>query len=69
MRGKVVVNKTSNSVRGWRRVITRGRFCPLRSCIKDYIIGKAQKHIQLECLWVNPDCGLKARVWAETSLR
>jgi len=32
------------------------------------LIGKAQKHIPLERLWVNPDCGLKTRGWTETKL-
>ncbi|KGJ90743.1 5-methyltetrahydropteroyltriglutamate--homocysteine S-methyltransferase [Colwellia psychrerythraea] len=32
------------------------------------LIGKAQKHIPVERLWVNPDCGLKTRGWTETKL-
>lgn len=32
------------------------------------LIGKAQKHIPAERLWVNPDCGLKTRGWKETKL-
>ena len=32
------------------------------------LLGKAQKHIPVERLWVNPDCGLKTRAWAETKL-
>ncbi|TWX67474.1 5-methyltetrahydropteroyltriglutamate--homocysteine S-methyltransferase [Colwellia sp. C1TZA3] len=32
------------------------------------LIEKAQKHIPLEHLWVNPDCGLKTRAWTETKL-
>ena len=32
------------------------------------LIGKAQKHIPVERLWVNPDCGLKTRGWKETKL-
>jgi len=32
------------------------------------LIGKAQKHIPIERLWVNPDCGLKTRAWPETKL-
>jgi len=32
------------------------------------LIGKAQKHIPVERLWVNPDCGLKTRAWTETKL-
>ena len=30
------------------------------------LICKAQKHIPVERLWVNPDCGLKTRSWTET---
>ena len=32
------------------------------------LIEKAQKHIPVERLWVNPDCGLKTRGWLETKL-
>lgn len=35
----------------------------------DWMVGlieKAQKHIPVERLWVNPDCGLKTRGWSET---
>ncbi|MEI6893590.1 MAG: 5-methyltetrahydropteroyltriglutamate--homocysteine S-methyltransferase [Colwellia sp.] len=32
------------------------------------LIGKAKKHIPVERLWVNPDCGLKTRSWKETKL-
>jgi len=32
------------------------------------LIEKAQKHVPLERLWVNPDCGLKTRGWKETKL-
>jgi 5-methyltetrahydropteroyltriglutamate--homocysteine methyltransferase len=32
------------------------------------LIGKAQKYIPVERLWVNPDCGLKTRAWTETKL-
>ncbi len=32
------------------------------------LIEKAQKHIPVERLWVNPDCGLKTRAWKETKL-
>lgn len=32
------------------------------------LIEKAQKHIPLERLWVNPDCALKTRTWKETKL-
>ncbi len=37
----------------------------------DWMVGlleKAQKHIPVERLWVNPDCGLKTRGWEETKL-
>lgn len=30
------------------------------------LMAKAVKHIPAERLWVNPDCGLKTRGWAET---
>lgn len=32
------------------------------------LLEKAQQYIPLERLWVNPDCGLKTRGWAETKL-
>jgi len=32
------------------------------------LIEKAQKHVPIERLWVNPDCGLKTRGWKETKL-
>ncbi len=32
------------------------------------LIEKAQQHIPVERLWVNPDCGLKTRNWTETKL-
>jgi 5-methyltetrahydropteroyltriglutamate--homocysteine methyltransferase len=30
------------------------------------LLRKAARHIPLERLWVNPDCGLKTRAWPET---
>ena len=30
------------------------------------LLRKAAKRISVERLWVNPDCGLKTRGWAET---
>ncbi|HCP78865.1 MAG TPA: 5-methyltetrahydropteroyltriglutamate--homocysteine S-methyltransferase, partial [Pusillimonas sp.] len=30
------------------------------------LIEKAAQYIPVERLWVNPDCGLKTRGWAET---
>ncbi|MEQ5209200.1 hypothetical protein, partial [Proteus sp. fly-1067] len=30
------------------------------------LLRKAQSRIPAERLWVNPDCGLKTRGWAET---
>ncbi|KMM86666.1 methionine synthase (B12-independent) [Pseudomonas taetrolens] len=30
------------------------------------LLSKAAQHISSERLWVNPDCGLKTRAWAET---
>jgi 5-methyltetrahydropteroyltriglutamate--homocysteine methyltransferase len=32
------------------------------------LIEKAAKFIPIEKLWINPDCGLKTRDWAETQL-
>jgi len=32
------------------------------------LITKAQRHVPVERLWVNPDCGLKTRGWKETKL-
>ncbi len=32
------------------------------------LIAKAQKYVPVERLWVNPDCGLKTRSWAEAKL-
>ncbi len=32
------------------------------------LLEKAQRYIPRERLWVNPDCGLKTRAWAETKL-
>jgi 5-methyltetrahydropteroyltriglutamate--homocysteine methyltransferase len=32
------------------------------------LIEKAQEHIPLERLWVNPDCGPKICAWTETKL-
>ena len=29
------------------------------------LLNKAQKYIDKEKLWVNPDCGLKTRGWPE----
>ncbi len=31
-----------------------------------YLIRKMLKYIDIENLWINPDCGLKTRSWAET---
>jgi 5-methyltetrahydropteroyltriglutamate--homocysteine methyltransferase len=30
------------------------------------LLQKAQQHLPVERLWVNPDCGLKTRGWSET---
>jgi 5-methyltetrahydropteroyltriglutamate--homocysteine methyltransferase len=30
------------------------------------LLSKAAQRIPAERLWVNPDCGLKTRAWAET---
>jgi 5-methyltetrahydropteroyltriglutamate--homocysteine methyltransferase len=30
------------------------------------LLRKAARRIPAERLWVNPDCGLKTRAWAET---
>ena len=30
------------------------------------LLSKAARRIPAERLWVNPDCGLKTRAWAET---
>ncbi|MDD2342585.1 MAG: 5-methyltetrahydropteroyltriglutamate--homocysteine S-methyltransferase [Tolumonas sp.] len=30
------------------------------------LLQKAQQHLPVERLWVNPDCGLKTRAWPET---
>ena len=32
------------------------------------LLNKASNYVPLERLWVNPDCGLKTRQWAETKL-
>ena len=30
-----------------------------------FLLEKAQKYIDREKIWVNPDCGLKTREWPE----
>ena len=37
---------------------------PTKACIVE-LMQKAAKRIPTERLWVNPDCGLKTRQWAE----
>jgi 5-methyltetrahydropteroyltriglutamate--homocysteine methyltransferase len=30
-----------------------------------HLITRALQSVPAECLWINPDCGLKTRAWAE----
>ena len=35
------------------------------SSVMKFLLEKAQKFINKDNLWVNPDCGLKTRGWPE----